>query len=324
MSLGRVHWLTGGAVAAALGFASFATPAIAQTNDLQTRIQRLERDVRDLQAATFRRPPGPVADSPADVEPPQPAIPDLNPLMRRVDGLEQSVTRLTGQMEELGHQLDQVSQKLDRLQKEVDLQASAQAQASTNPTGVPPEGSPGDALALAAPGDTGPTLRPYAPAPASGTLGQIPAGTTLPTPGGRPAPLPPDANDAAMQKEYDSAQALLARAQYNDAAQAFRAFADAHPDSDLTPHALYRTGDIAYSVQKDYDTAAHDFAELLKKYPMAMDAPDSMLKLGLSLVALGQTKEGCAALVALPAKYPDASPVIVARARNERRNNKCR
>lgn len=322
MTAGRGRWLVGGTIlVAALGVGALAFPAFGQSSDMQVRLQRLERDVRDLQAATFKRPPGPVADSPASVEP-QPAIPDINPMMRRLDGLESSVTQLTGRMEELGHQVDLLSQKLDRLQKQADLQANAQAAAGAGLTGgiasaaadaaAPPP--PPNALASASPPPDAavPTLRPYA---GSGTLGQLPAGTALPTP----------VNDAAaLQTEYDSAQALLNRAQYDGAAKAFRTFADAHPDSELTPHALYRTGDIAYSIQKDYDSAARNFAELLKKYPMSADAPDSMMKLGLSLVALGQMKEGCAALAALPAKYPDASPVIAARARNARRDSKCR
>jgi TolA-binding protein len=48
-----------------------------------------------------------------------------------------------------------------------------------------------------------------------------------------------------------------------------------------------------------------------------------MLKLGLSLFQLGQKNEGCAALAALPAKYPQASPAIATRARNERRDAMC-
>jgi TolA-binding protein len=35
-------------------------------------------------------------------------------------------------------------------------------------------------------------------------------------------------------------------------------------------------------------------------------------------------KEGCAALVALPAKYPDATAAVAARAKSERTNNKCK
>jgi tol-pal system protein YbgF len=117
---------------------------------------------------------------------------------------------------------------------------------------------------------------------------------------------------------------LLSRAQYQPASDAFRKFADAHPDQDSAPDALYWTGDIAYSAKKDYPEAARDFAELLKKYPKSQRAPEGMLKLGLALFELGQMKEGCAALAALPAKYPDASAAVAARAKAERTTNKCK
>jgi len=134
-----------------------------------------------------------------------------------------------------------------------------------------------------------------------------------------PAPRPADS-----KIEFDAAMNLLSRAQYDPASSAFRKFADTHPDEDRAPDALYWAGDIAYSAKKDYPEAARDFAELLKKYPKAQRAPEGMLKLGLALFELGQMKEGCAALVALPAKYPEAAPTIATRARAERTNNKCR
>src|SRR5207237_3321287 len=122
----------------------------------------------------------------------------------------------------------------------------------------------------------------------------------------------------------DAAMNLLSRARYDDASDAFRAFADAHPSEDRAADALYWTGDIAYSAKKDYPAAAHDFAELLKKYPKAQRAPDGMLKLGLALFELGQSKEGCAAVLALPAKYPDAAPALLTRAKSVRDEKKCR
>src|SRR5690348_14871791 len=112
MMAGRGRWMLAGSLAAAaLGASTIALPAFAQTSDMMVRLQRLERDVRDLEAATFKNPPGPLVDKPADTQPQQ-AIPDINPMMRRLDGVEQSVTQLTGKMEELGHQVDQLSQKL--------------------------------------------------------------------------------------------------------------------------------------------------------------------------------------------------------------------
>jgi tol-pal system protein YbgF len=290
-----------------------ASPVVAQSFDMNVRLQRLERDIRDLQAATFKKPQGPLVDAPPPpVAAPEPPKVDLEPVMRRIDELAQSVDHLTGQMEELGHQVDQLSQRTDRLQKQLDFQAAqaAMRQSETADGGaapVPPSAPEAGTLASATP------ALPYSPG--NGVLGTLPAtraSQTPPAPAGNP------------RVEFDAAMNLLSRAQYDKASQAFRAFADAHPDDERASAALYWTGDIAYSTKKDFDEAARDFAELLKKYPNAPRAPEGMLKLGLSLFSLGQMKEGCAALAALPAKYPAASQEITTRARKERTDAKCR
>ena len=334
MTAMRGWWMrTGAVLIVGLGIFSVAEGAAAQTQtidsrDLLIRLQRMERDIRDLQATTFRGSPpqrqaaAPGTDAalnpPPEAAPQQPAIPDLNPLMRRVDEIQESLGRLTGQMEELGHQVDLLSQKTDRLQKQMDYQASQASAGAVSPpvtAGTPPSpDNAGSAVASIAPPDqSAPVVRPSGAPPSN--LGQIQAGAPLPVPAARPSD---------PKSEFDSAMSLLSRAQYDQASDAFRKFADNHPDEDRASDALYWTGDIAYSTKKDYPEAARDFAELLKKYPKAQRAPEGMLKLGLALFELGQTKEGCAALVALPAKYPDAAPSVAARARTERANNKCR
>jgi tol-pal system protein YbgF len=129
---------------------------------------------------------------------------------------------------------------------------------------------------------------------------------------------PPPNADRQTRSQFDTALDLLAKARYDDARAAFRSFADNNPDDGLTPQAIYWVGDIAY-VQKDYASAARTFAEQIKKYPTSTRAPDSMLKLGQSLIAMGQTKEGCMTLGALPSKYPSAPKAISAQAANERK-----
>jgi tol-pal system protein YbgF len=322
----RGRWTkTGAAMIAALGVlgVSAAEGQAAQTldaRDVISRIQRLERDLRDVQSETFRRNPGATAPaSPAPVPDPQPQqpLPDLDPLVRQIGEMQESLGRLTGQMEELGHRVDELSQKADRMQKEIDLQNAPQATAGLNAQAPGIADSPpraadnGNALASLTPDQNVPSLRGAPPA----NLGQIPAGASLPTPLPRPAD---------SKTEFDAAMNLLSRAQYDPARAAFRKFVDTHPDEDRAPDALYWAGDIAYSAKKDYPEAARDFAELLKKYPKAQRAPDGMLKLGLALFELGQMKEGCAALAALPAKYPDATPAVATRAKTERADNKCK
>ena len=318
-------WRTGALVAVAglIGAVSLDTAAYAQSAaEVQARLRRLERDIRDLQAETFRKGPDaaailaapPTSPEQAAPEPSQP-MPDLGPMMRRMDELEAGVSRLTGQMEELGHRIDQLVTQTERMQKQMEFDATQRANAQISAAPPPP----GDQLASVAPAPDANAATPLPgsapPAPtAPGVLGQIPAGSTLPTPA--PAPDP--------KRDFDTAMNLLSRAQYDDAGDAFRKFAADNPEDERASAALYWTGDISYSAKKDYASAARDFAELLKKYPTAPRAPDSMLKLGLSLFQLGQKNEGCAALAALPAKYPQASPAIRTRATNERRDAMCR
>ena len=322
------HWTSlAGAIALAVMQGQVATAAPAPTaapaanraldnNELLVRLQRLERDMRDLEAATFRKPPSdktsaPVKDvdisPPVAAEPPPPPVvmPDLNPLLRRIDELDEGLGRLTGQMEELGHQVDQLSQKADRLQKQLDLQVKTET-APLPPPATPDKSS--NEIASVTPEK--PAVSPGLGAPPS-VLGKIPADTPLP-------------KVADTKREFDAAMNLLSRAKYEEASDAFRAFAVAHPDEDRASDALYWTGDIDYSAKKDYMAAARDFAELLKKYPKAQRAPEGMLKLGLALFELGQAKEGCAAVLALPAKYPDAAPAVLTRAKGVRDEKKCR
>ena len=299
---------------AAVLFAFFSAgphAALAQSaNDIanmRTQIERLQRDVRDLQAELFRNGVTPRGEPVAPAE--TPAIAPMGPLTQRVDDMEQSLRRLTGELEVLQHQLDQLSQRLDRMQNQLDYVENRQ----------------GDALAAAPPQELAPAGdeqgAAVALAPPEGALGTIPQGTPL------PAPQAPPAAGAALpgnpDAEFEAAMDLLTRAQYGRAGEAFRAFAASYPNTDLGAQALYWSGDIAYSVDKNYEVAAREFAELLKNYPRAPRAPEGMLKLGLSLLALGQKQEGCVTLAALPRTYPNASATIANRAREERRIAAC-
>ncbi len=87
---------------------------------------------------------------------------------------------------------------------------------------------------------------------------------------------------------------------------------------------MYWAGDISYSAKKDYGDAARSFAEMLKKYPKAPHGTEGMLKLGESLIGLGQKQEGCATLAAFPAKYPTASKALLAKAKTDRKKAACK
>jgi tol-pal system protein YbgF len=131
---------------------------------------------------------------------------------------------------------------------------------------------------------------------------------------------PPGQGSApAGSAQFDSAMNLLSKAQYSEAAAAFQAYADANPDdTDLTPQAIYWVGNINY-VQRNYEPAQRSFAEVIKRFPKSDRAPEAMLKLAQSFLALGQKSEGCTTLGLIKSKYPKAPDTTLATATNLRR-----
>jgi len=251
--------------------------------------------------------------------------------MHRMDDLENSLSRVTGQVEQLDHRIDVLNQRIDRMQKDFDYKLCAMAQQQL---GAGEGGLPCDQQTPSAPApDVTPAPQNFAPssgpatgapahlAPGPGSLGTLPAGTPLPKSHADADQAPPPAAAPAApasNPDYDKAMKLLARTQYDQAAAAFRSFADKNPDSPLAANALYWIGDIAY-VQKNYDNAVHLLAEGIKKYPNSTKAPDTFLKLGESLIANNQKKEGCTVFAMLPTKYPNAEQKTVAKAASDRK-----
>jgi tol-pal system protein YbgF len=138
-----------------------------------------------------------------------------------------------------------------------------------------------------------------------------------------PAPPPQPAMRGGGSSQFDAAMNLLSKAQYNEAAGAFQSYADANPDdTELTPQAIYWVGNINY-VQRNYEPAQRSFAEVIKRFPKSERAPESMLKLAQSFLALGQKSEGCTTLGLIKTKYPQAPDTTLATAASLRRTS-CR
>lgn len=115
---------------------------------------------------------------------------------------------------------------------------------------------------------------------------------------------------AATQTEspeslYERSNESLLRRQFGDAETGFSTFLQKYPDHSLAGSAQYWLGETYYA-QSDYKRAAANFLQGYKKYPTSRRAPDSLLKLGISLNRLGQDDQACAAFAAVSTEYPKA------------------
>ncbi len=289
MSSFRPKLLTAAALSAMLAL-SLAPAWSADVDDLEDKLERVERDLRELQYDVHKgNPPagsGGLAGGPAG---------GVSQGGARLNDMEQSLRELRGQVESLSFQVKQLTEQLDIARKESNYRLGA-LEGGAPASALPPAGS------VAAPAAKTTGANP----PVALTTGSNQAGKKPGTLGSIPANEPiADDIGPSPQDQYDGAVDLLSRAQYGEAQQAFRAFVAANPTNQLAGPAQYWVGDIAFT-QKDYQGSAKAFAAVLKSYAKTPKAPEAMLKLGLSLLELGQKKEGCTTLGALKVKYPAA------------------
>jgi tol-pal system protein YbgF len=113
--------------------------------------------------------------------------------------------------------------------------------------------------------------------------------------------LAPDTPESLYERSNES----LLRRQFSDAEAGFRNFLDKYPDHSLAGSAQYWLGETYYA-QTDYRQAAQAFLKGYQQYPNSRRAPDSLLKLGISLGKLGQKQQACAAFDSVSSDYPKA------------------
>ena len=137
-------------------------------------------------------------------------------------------------------------------------------------------------------------------------------------------PLPDAGPDYALnsQEQYDRAFDLLREANYDEAGTAFQAFIAKNPQDKLIDNAKYWYGETLY-VRGKFDASAVAFADAYQQNPKGNKAPDSLLKLAMSLEKLGKTQDACTTLDSLKSKYPSASITVRQRADQERTKLKC-
>ncbi len=258
------------------------------SRSLLERVERLQRELTTLQSYVYRGETPPAEAAAADSGP-QAARSEL-----RLSQLEQELRALTGQIEEQNFRIEQLAQRLDRLVADVDdrlLRLESGGAAATDPA------ADSGATADAAPGAAG-----------ESEVAANPSGAALPT--------------GTAQEQYDHAFGLLSRTRYDEAAGAFGAFLEQHPEDALAGNAKYWLGETYY-VQGQYADAAVTFAEGYQAYPESPKAPDNLLKLGKSLSALGQSEDACGTFDELIKRYGSASPSVISQAKAERKRLSC-
>ncbi len=111
--------------------------------------------------------------------------------------------------------------------------------------------------------------------------------------------------------DFDRAQEALAQGDFRSAAEQFATFTQSYPGGPLSSEAHYLRGE-ALRQDGNWNEAARAYLDSFSGSPGAPRAPEALYKLGVSLNQLGQTSEACLMLEEVGNRFPDSEQVPLA------------
>lgn len=119
-----------------------------------------------------------------------------------------------------------------------------------------------------------------------------------------PPPKPKRNNPADEQISYLAAYELIKNKQYDKALVAMHEFTRNYPHSGYTANAQYWCGEL-YLIKKNYQQALKKFETVVQQFPSSSKTAPSLLKIGYVLAALDRKPEAKQRLSQVIRNYPD-------------------
>ena len=126
----------------------------------------------------------------------------------------------------------------------------------------------------------------------------------------------------APTKQYEFATSFLKVGDYPTAERAFREFVLSNPDHELAGNAQYWYAET-FRIRQLYTDAASAYLEGYQKYPKGEKAPINLLKLGISMVQIGEKDQGCKMINGVEKQYPKANQSVIQKAKYESKKFEC-
>ena len=124
------------------------------------------------------------------------------------------------------------------------------------------------------------------------------------------------------RKQYEFATSFLKVGDYSTAERAFREFVIVNPEHDLAGNAQYWYAET-FRIRQLYTDAASAYLEGYQKYPKGEKAPINLLKLGISMVQIGEKDQGCKMINGVEKQYPKANQSVIQKAKYESQKFEC-
>ena len=125
------------------------------------------------------------------------------------------------------------------------------------------------------------------------------------------------------EAQYEFATSFLKVGDYSTAERAFREFVQTNPEHKLAGNAQYWYAET-FRIRQLYTDAASAYLEGYQKYPKGEKAPVNLLKLGVSMVQIGEKDQGCKMIDGVEKQYPDANQSVIQKAKYESQKFECK
>ncbi len=254
----------------AVSFA-IALPVEVNAQSVRKRLDIIEKQLKAVQRKVFK--PGSQFPQQPDEQSAGQAAAVSGEKMRladiesRIAQMETQLRQLTGRIEESNYQADRLKQQMEVMARDYEFRLKELETADSK------------------------TIKPAVPESSAAEPADDRATDILPK--------------GTEQQQYSYAQKLVTKGQYARAEAALGEFLKRYPKAKLAGNAQYWLGQTYY-VRKMYTKATRAFLEGYNIYPDSPKAPAFLLKIGMSLNAMGEKVDACDAYRELASRFPDS------------------
>tara|TARA_B100001093_G_scaffold445594_1_gene449307 strand:+ start:188 stop:1150 length:963 start_codon:yes stop_codon:yes gene_type:complete len=301
----------------------FINPVLAEDEEIYLKaisdqIQVITKDLKTLEKAVYQKSDV-VSSKPSSLTNSDGLNEDImTKHLLKLNEIENQFRELTNKFEEVNFRLDKLSTRVTKIQSDNQLRFADIENGTINTKAK---------KQTALPGSNKPQDFGAAPAyetsnlPKEQSINSVESAQTViaEEPKKRESLLP----DKPSEEQYEFAVSFMKIGDYETAEFALREFIDKNKDHDLAGSAQYWYGET-FRIRQLYSDAATAYLDGYQNYPKSKKAPDNLLKLGITMVQLGEKDQGCKMISGIKKEYPKANKSVLQKAQYEQKKFKCK
>ena len=314
-----------------LFYLSFLQNSFSDNHNIYETLEIIKNDLKTLERAVYS---GSIETSTSSIEQSNIELDSnsedvLTRHLLKLSEVEDQFRQLTNKFEEINFKLDKLSNRLSKIQAdnqirfqdiessissgEITTQLSSKPKTDTKSEILPGSSQPQDLGSIS-----------YKDTETSETSQQIQSVDTTATVvtetfQAEEKILP---QDLSPKKQYEFATSFLKVGDYSTAERAFREFVLDNSEHELAGSAQYWYAET-FRIRQLYTDAASAYLEGYQKYPKGNKAPINLLKLGVSMVQIGEKDQGCKMINGVELQYPKANQSVIQKAKYESKKFEC-